>query len=84
MPHTAPVFYGAVVAFQNSAGLAGKHITGAKIHDPGKVLKFMRQVVHIHAQIPSTLRPTIGPQVVADSVGKMQPFLPGAAYNGNI
>ena len=82
--HTAPVFYCAVVAFQNSPGLAGKHFTGAKSHDPGKVLKLMGQVMHIHAQIPVALWATIGPQVVADRIGQMQPFGPGPAYNSDI
>jgi hypothetical protein len=84
MPHTAAVFYSTVVAFQNSPGLAGKHFTRAKSHDPGQILKFVRQVMHIHTQVPVTLRPTIGPQVVADRIGQMQPFGPGPAYNSDI
>lgn len=71
MAHTAPVLDRAIVAFKDPSGFAGKYITGAKIHDPGKILKLMGQIVYIHAQIPGTLRPTIGPQVVADRVGKM-------------
>ena len=71
VPHTAPVFNGAIVTFQHSAGLACKHFTGAKSHDPGQVLELVGQVMHIHAQIPVTLRATIGPQIIADRVGKM-------------
>ena len=84
VPHTAPVFYCAVVAFQNSPGLAGKHFTGAKSHDPGKILKFVCQIMHIHAQIPVALWATIGPQVIADRVGKMQPFFPRPADDRDI
>lgn len=84
MTHTTPVFYCAVITFQDPAGLTCEHIAGPKIQNAGQILKFMCKIVYVHTQVPIALWSAVGLQVVTDCTCKFFPFIPCTAYDGYI
>ena len=84
MTHTTAILNSAVITFQYPTGFAGEHITRPKIQNTRQILKFMRKVMDVHAQIPVSLRAAVGLQVIANCACKVQPLVPRPTYNGNI